>query len=100
MGAGWASEASAVLSRCLEAWLEAEESHVLAEWRKRDALIGREVTWADGRLILGAGDTLTVPVGLAHGFRNPASADAIAFVIRGAAAPAAPQFEENRMAAE
>ena len=59
-----------------------------------------EVTWADGSLILGAGDTLTVPVGLAHGFRNPASADAIAFVIRGAAAPAAPVFAENRMAAE
>ena len=51
-----------------------------------------EVTWADGKLIMGAGDTLTVPVGLVHGFRNPASADAIAFVIRGAAAPAAPQF--------
>jgi mannose-6-phosphate isomerase-like protein (cupin superfamily) len=43
-------------------------------------------------LILGAGDTLTVPIGLVHGFRNPASADAIAFIIRGAAAPAAPQF--------
>jgi hypothetical protein len=41
---------------------------------------------------MGAGDTLTVPVGLMHGFRNPASADAIAFVMRGAAAPAAPVF--------
>ncbi|MET3900791.1 mannose-6-phosphate isomerase-like protein (cupin superfamily) [Devosia sp. UYZn731] len=51
-----------------------------------------EFNWADGALILGAGDTLTVPIGLVHGFRNPASADAIAFVIRGAAAPAAPQF--------
>ena len=51
-----------------------------------------EVNWAEGKLILGAGDTLTVPIGLAHGFRNPASADAIAFIIRGAAAPAAPQF--------
>ena len=51
-----------------------------------------EVNWADGALILGAGDTLTVPVGLVHGFRNPASADAIAFVVRGAAAPAAPVF--------
>lgn len=49
-----------------------------------------EFNWAEGKLILGAGDTLTVPVGLAHGFRNPASADAIAFVVRGAAAPAAP----------
>ena len=51
-----------------------------------------EFNWAEGKLILGAGDTLTVPIGLVHGFRNPASADAIAFVIRGAAAPAAPQF--------
>jgi quercetin dioxygenase-like cupin family protein len=51
-----------------------------------------EFTWDGGSLILGAGDTLTVPVGLMHGFRNPASADAITFVIRGAASPAAPQF--------
>lgn len=59
-----------------------------------------EVTWAQGTLILGAGDTLTVPVGLTHGFRNPASADAIAFVIRGAASPAAPVFAEHRVAAQ
>lgn len=59
-----------------------------------------EVNWADGRLILGAGDTLTVPIGLMHGFRNPASADAIAFVVRGAAAPAAPVFADQRAAAE
>lgn len=51
-----------------------------------------EFNWDGGSLILGAGDTLTVPVGLMHGFRNPASADAIAFIIRGAASPAAPQF--------
>jgi len=59
-----------------------------------------EFNWTNGKLVLGAGDTLTVPVGLVHGFRNPASADAIAFVIRGAAAPAAPVFAENRAAAE
>ncbi len=57
-----------------------------------------EVNWADGKLILGAGDTLTIPVGMVHGFRNPASADAIAFVIRGTAAPAAPQFATARAA--
>jgi mannose-6-phosphate isomerase-like protein (cupin superfamily) len=51
-----------------------------------------EFTWDSGSLVMGAGDTLTVPIGLMHGFRNPASADAIAFVIRGAAAPAAPVF--------
>ena len=59
-----------------------------------------EFTWDGGKLIMGAGDTLTVPVGVMHGFRNPTSADAIAFVIRGAAAPAAPVFAENRVAAE
>ncbi len=59
-----------------------------------------EVNWADGRLIMGAGDTLTVPIGLAHSFRNPASADAIAFVVRGSESPAAPVFAENRAAAE
>ncbi len=51
-----------------------------------------EFSWEGGSLIMGAGDTLTVPIGLMHGFRNPASADAIAFVIRGAASPAAPVF--------
>ena len=51
-----------------------------------------EFTWDGGSLVMGAGDTLTVPVGLMHGFRNPASAEAVAFVIRGAAAPAAPVF--------
>jgi quercetin dioxygenase-like cupin family protein len=59
-----------------------------------------EFSWDGGKLILGAGDTLTVPVGLMHAYRNPASADAIAFVIRGASAPAAPVFAENRAAAE
>ena len=59
-----------------------------------------EVTWDGGHIIMGAGDTLSVPVGLMHGFRNPASADAIAFVIRGAASPAAPEFAANRAAAE
>ena len=59
-----------------------------------------EFDWDGGKLIMGAGDTLTVPVGLMHGYRNPASADAIAFVIRGAAAPAAPIFADSRVAAE
>lgn len=59
-----------------------------------------EMNWDGGRLTMGAGDTLTVPVGLMHGFRNPASADAIAFVIRGAASPAAPVFADQSVAAE
>jgi BirA family biotin operon repressor/biotin-[acetyl-CoA-carboxylase] ligase len=32
----------------LDAWLRAPEADVLAAWRKRDALRGREVRWADG----------------------------------------------------
>jgi BirA family biotin operon repressor/biotin-[acetyl-CoA-carboxylase] ligase len=77
MRADRTSEASAALSAALSKWLDATEDHVLAEWRKRDALFGREVTWeqrtgvaegidergylvvrvADGeRVTLGAGD--------------------------------------------
>ncbi|MBS1882889.1 MAG: biotin--[acetyl-CoA-carboxylase] ligase [Actinobacteria bacterium] len=42
------SEASASLSSELARWLAADESAVLAAWRKRDALRGREVTWEQG----------------------------------------------------
>jgi BirA family biotin operon repressor/biotin-[acetyl-CoA-carboxylase] ligase len=41
-------EAAAVLSRRLEGWLEADHAAVLAAWRERDALRGREVAWEDG----------------------------------------------------
>jgi mannose-6-phosphate isomerase-like protein (cupin superfamily) len=58
-----------------------------------------EFNWDGGKLVMGAGDTLTVPVGLMHGYRNPASADALAFVIRGTAAPAAPTFDQRVAAA-
>jgi quercetin dioxygenase-like cupin family protein len=51
-----------------------------------------EVSWADGAIIMGAGDTLSVPVGLAHAFRNTASVDAVAFVVRGGDAPEMPTF--------
>ena len=51
-----------------------------------------EVRWADGALVLGAGDTLTVPIGLIHSFRNTASVPCIAFVVRGTEKPAAPVF--------
>jgi BirA family biotin operon repressor/biotin-[acetyl-CoA-carboxylase] ligase len=36
------------LSAALDRWLDADESHVLADWRKRDALLGREVSWEKG----------------------------------------------------
>jgi BirA family biotin operon repressor/biotin-[acetyl-CoA-carboxylase] ligase len=41
-------EAKAVLSSRLEAWLEADAGAVLSAWRKRDALLGRKVTWEQG----------------------------------------------------
>lgn len=51
-----------------------------------------EVSWDDESLIMGAGDTLTVPVGLAHAFRNTASVPCEAFVVRGGEAVARPVF--------
>ncbi|CAN5513346.1 cupin domain-containing protein [soil metagenome] len=51
-----------------------------------------EVSWADGALILGAGDTLTVPVGLPRALRNTASVPLKAFVVRGSEDPALPVF--------
>ena len=58
-----------------------------------------EVAWADGALVLGAGDTLSVPVGLTHSFRNAASATAVVFVVRGTDEPAMPVFEQSMAAA-
>jgi BirA family transcriptional regulator, biotin operon repressor / biotin---[acetyl-CoA-carboxylase] ligase len=40
--------AATALSGRLADWLEAGEEQVLAEWRRRDALIGREVAWESG----------------------------------------------------
>lgn len=54
-----------------------------------------EVSWGvgdDGAIIMGAGDTLTVPVGLPHAFRNTASVPAVVFVVRGTDTPAMPLF--------
>lgn len=51
-----------------------------------------EVRWADGAIVMGAGDTLTVPVGLQHSFRNTASVPAVAFVVRGSDDPAPAVF--------
>jgi mannose-6-phosphate isomerase-like protein (cupin superfamily) len=51
-----------------------------------------ELSWADGSLFLGAGDTFTVPVGLPHAYRNTASVPTVAFVVRGGENPAKPVF--------
>jgi BirA family transcriptional regulator, biotin operon repressor / biotin---[acetyl-CoA-carboxylase] ligase len=40
--------AAEVLSHHLERWVEADPDTVLAAWRERDALRGREVTWDGG----------------------------------------------------
>jgi len=40
--------ATASLSQHLTRWVDAPRDEVLAAWRSRDALLGREVSWADG----------------------------------------------------
>jgi BirA family biotin operon repressor/biotin-[acetyl-CoA-carboxylase] ligase len=40
--------AAEALSRCLDRWVAEDAETVLAAWRKRDALRGREVRWEDG----------------------------------------------------
>jgi BirA family biotin operon repressor/biotin-[acetyl-CoA-carboxylase] ligase len=42
------STATAVLSRHLADWVTASDKDVLAEWRRRDGLRGREVSWEEG----------------------------------------------------
>ena len=58
-----------------------------------------EVSWNLGALVLGAGDTLAVPVGLAHGFRNTASTPCRIYVVRGGDDPALPGFATGYAAA-
>lgn len=40
--------AAVVLSRHLDHWVWADDEDVLAEWRRRDGLRGREISWEDG----------------------------------------------------
>ena len=54
-----------------------------------------EVSWNDGAVIMGAGDTLSVPVGLPHAFRNAASVAADVFIVRGTEDPAMPVFSSS-----
>lgn len=42
------STVAKVLNRHLDHWVWAGEDEVLAEWRRRDGLLGREVAWEDG----------------------------------------------------
>jgi mannose-6-phosphate isomerase-like protein (cupin superfamily) len=51
-----------------------------------------EVSWPEGHLIMGAGDTFTTPIGLPRAFRNTASVPCEAVVVRGGEDPAALVF--------
>jgi BirA family transcriptional regulator, biotin operon repressor / biotin---[acetyl-CoA-carboxylase] ligase len=41
-------QASASLSEALTRWVDADADQILAQWRQRDALKGRNVTWENG----------------------------------------------------
>lgn len=36
------------LNRQLDRWVEASDEEVLVEWRRRDGLLGREISWEEG----------------------------------------------------
>jgi BirA family biotin operon repressor/biotin-[acetyl-CoA-carboxylase] ligase len=58
-------EARRALDVALDRWVDADSDDVLAEWRRRDALRGREISWADGSGVAGGVDdrgNLTVVV--------------------------------------
>jgi BirA family biotin operon repressor/biotin-[acetyl-CoA-carboxylase] ligase len=42
------STATSVLSRHLDHWVWAGDEEILAEWRRRDGLRGREIAWEEG----------------------------------------------------
>jgi BirA family biotin operon repressor/biotin-[acetyl-CoA-carboxylase] ligase len=71
--------AAKVLNRHLNRWVEADEGEILAAWRERDALRGREVAWeggsgvADGvddrgrlAVVVPAGDRVLLGAGEVH----------------------------------
>jgi BirA family transcriptional regulator, biotin operon repressor / biotin---[acetyl-CoA-carboxylase] ligase len=45
-----------VMSGRLERWIDADAEQILAEWRRRDALLGREVRWDGGSGVAGGVD--------------------------------------------
>ena len=54
--------------------------------------IGWQNEGSEESLLLGAGDTLSMPVGVQHSFRNTSSAPAVVFVVRGTEDPQMPTF--------
>jgi BirA family biotin operon repressor/biotin-[acetyl-CoA-carboxylase] ligase len=64
------STAASVLSRHLDRWVYATDEEVLAEWRRRDGLLGREVSWEEGSGIAdGIDDRGNLVVAVAGGGR-------------------------------
>jgi quercetin dioxygenase-like cupin family protein len=57
-----------------------------------------ELSWEGGTMMLGAGDVLSVPIGLPHAFGNPTSRRTETFVVRGSDDPAMPQFDSISVA--
>jgi mannose-6-phosphate isomerase-like protein (cupin superfamily) len=50
------------------------------------------VTLPDGEVVMGPGDTLTIPIGATRTFRATSSATMVAYVVRGGDSPAPPRF--------
>jgi BirA family transcriptional regulator, biotin operon repressor / biotin---[acetyl-CoA-carboxylase] ligase len=64
------TDPTVALSERLGDWIDADPDAVLAEWRKRDALLGREISWEDGSGIAdGVDDRGFLLVRLADGDR-------------------------------
>ncbi len=51
-----------------------------------------EITWSGGSILMGAGDTMSLPKHLPRALRNTASVPLQAFVVRGSDSPALPNF--------
>ncbi|HEX5376080.1 MAG TPA: biotin--[acetyl-CoA-carboxylase] ligase [Solirubrobacterales bacterium] len=64
------STAASVVSRHLDRWVWAGQDEVLTEWRRRDGLLGREISWEDGSGIAdGIDDRGNLVVAVAGGGR-------------------------------
>lgn len=53
------------------------------------------ISFDDGDLVMGAGDTLSIPAGTERQFSNMASRDMLAYVVRGGDSPAMPVFSSS-----
>ena len=64
------ADPATALSEALGRWVDADEDHVLVEWRRRDALLGRRVSWEKGSGVAeGIDERGHLVVGLADGGR-------------------------------